>query len=209
MRARRRHACTAMEWGARCPARGGAALPGAGRRGAARRGAARGGAAARLGSLKREAARLLCTQCAKGLVHGQRAVDALAWARACHVLAQVSAACLERVEARGREPVEYAAEHLGCHGARYIRYARGWYAYPVRTVRGALGASSIRRWPPRGLRLVRTGYAYQPPALGTYRRCRAAVRVSSAERGHSLRLEVARAEVEGVDRVADTRLAHQ
>ena len=27
---------------------------------------------------------------------------------------------------------------------------------------------------PRGLRWVRTGYAYQPPALGTYRRRRAA-----------------------------------
>jgi hypothetical protein len=27
---------------------------------------------------------------------------------------------------------------------------------------------------PRGLRRVRTGYAYQPPALGTYRRRRAA-----------------------------------
>ena len=36
-----------------------------------------------------------------------------------------------------------------------------------------------RLWPeltrtPRGLRRVRTGYAYQPPALGTYRRRRAA-----------------------------------
>ena len=71
-------------------------------------------------------------------MHRQHAVDALPWARACHVLAQVSAARVERVEARGREPVEDGTEH-----------------------------------------------------------------------GHGLRLEVARAEVEGVDRVADTRLAHQ
>ena len=25
------------------------------------------------------------------------------------------------------------ASHLGCHGTRYVRYGRGWYAYPVRT----------------------------------------------------------------------------
>ena len=29
----------------------------------------------------------------------------------------------------------------GTYGARYVRYGRGWYAYLVRTVRGALGAS--------------------------------------------------------------------
>ena len=28
----------------------------------------------------------------------------------------------------------------GCHGTRYVRYRRGWHAYPVRAVRGALGA---------------------------------------------------------------------
>ena len=165
-------------------ARGGAARRGAARRGAAARGGAArrraGGAAARLGSLKREAARLLCTQCAEGLVHGQHAVDALPWARACHVLAQVSAARLERVEARGREPVEYAAEHLECHGSRYVRYCRGWYAYPVRTVREALGASQ------RG-RLVSVACTYPTEAPGRTRqlsrsRARPAPR-SSARRG--------------------------
>ena len=39
--------------------------------------------------------------------------------------------------------------HLGCHSTRYVPNARGWYAYPVRTVRGALGAS-------RPVRPVRT-----------------------------------------------------
>eukprot|EP00964_Phaeocystis_antarctica_P132605 scaffold96728_cov67-Phaeocystis_antarctica.AAC.1 len=28
---------------------------------------------------------------------------------------------------------------LWCHGTRYVRHARGWYAYRVRTVRGASG----------------------------------------------------------------------
>ena len=30
---------------------------------------------------------------------------------------------------------------LGCHGTRYARHARGWYAYGLRTVRGALGGT--------------------------------------------------------------------
>ena len=36
-----------------------------------------------------------------------------------------------------------------------------------------MSAAELTRTP-RGLRRVRTGYAYQPPALGTYRRRRAA-----------------------------------
>ena len=52
------------------------------------------------------------------------------------------------------------ASHLGCHGTRYVRYGRGWYAYPVRTVHGALGAS--RPAPPvRHGRLVRVARTYQ------------------------------------------------
>ena len=38
---------------------------------------------------------------------------------------------------------------LGCHGTRYVPNAQGRYAYPVRTVHGALGAS-------RPVRSVRT-----------------------------------------------------
>eukprot|EP00964_Phaeocystis_antarctica_P124216 scaffold87898_cov68-Phaeocystis_antarctica.AAC.2 len=33
---------------------------------------------------------------------------------------------------------------LGCHGTRYVRHARGWYAYGVRTVRGAQGQAALR-----------------------------------------------------------------
>ena len=33
---------------------------------------------------------------------------------------------------------------LGCHGTLYVPNARGWYAYPVRTVRGALGQAALR-----------------------------------------------------------------
>ena len=32
-----------------------------------------------------------------------------------------------------------SVQGLECHGARHVRHARGWYAYGVRTVRGALG----------------------------------------------------------------------
>ena len=56
---------------------------------------------------------------------------------------------------------------LGCHGTQYAWYGRGWYAYPVRTVRGALGAS--RPAPPvrtqRG-RLVRVACTYPTEAPG-------------------------------------------
>ena len=34
---------------------------------------------------------------------------------------------------------------LGCHGTQYVPNARGWYAHPVRTVRGALEASRPAR----------------------------------------------------------------
>ena len=59
------------------------------------------------------------------------------------------------------------AQHLGCHGTLYVPNARGWYVYPVRTVRGALGAS--RPAPPvrtqRG-RLVRVARTYPTEASG-------------------------------------------
>ena len=32
---------------------------------------------------------------------------------------------------------------LGCHSTLYVSNARGWYAYPVRTVRGALGQAAL------------------------------------------------------------------
>ena len=48
----------------------------------------------------------------------------------------------------------------------------------VRTTNDVLRVASAWRAEltraPRGLRWVRTGYAYRPPALGTYRRRRAA-----------------------------------
>ena len=31
------------------------------------------------------------------------------------------------------------SQPLCCHGARHVRYARDWYAYPVRAARAALG----------------------------------------------------------------------
>ena len=36
------------------------------------------------------------------------------------------------------------AQYLWCHGTRYVRHARGWYAYDVRTVRGASGQAALR-----------------------------------------------------------------
>jgi hypothetical protein len=56
---------------------------------------------------------------------------------------------------------------LGCHGTRYVPNAQGWYAYPARTVRGALGASRpappvrTQRW-----RLVRVACTYPTEAPG-------------------------------------------
>ena len=62
---------------------------------------------------------------------------------------------------------------LGGHGTRYVPNARGWYVYPVRTVRGALGAS--RPAPPvrtqRG-RLVRVAGTYPTEAPGRTRQLR-------------------------------------
>jgi hypothetical protein len=61
-------------------------------------------------------------------------------------------------------------ECLGCHGTRYVRHARGWYACPVRAVRGALGASrpapTVRTL--RG-RLVRVARTYPTEAPGRTR----------------------------------------
>ena len=58
----------------------------------------------------------------------------------------------------------------GCHRTRYVRHARGWYAYGVRTVRGALGAScpatSIRTAHRRPACVART-YSAEAPC-GTY-----------------------------------------
>ena len=36
-----------------------------------------------------------------------------------------------------------SGRRLGCHGTLYVPNARGWYAYPVRTVRGALGQAAL------------------------------------------------------------------
>ena len=80
--------------------------------------------------------------------------------------AQGPAAAAPSAGATGRPPA-LPLRHLGCHGARYVPNARGWYAYPVRTVRGALGAS--RPAPPvrtqRG-RLVRVARTYPTEAPG-------------------------------------------
>ena len=38
-------------------------------------------------------------------------------------------------------PLAALGPDLGCQGTRYVRCARGWYAYLVRAVRGALGTS--------------------------------------------------------------------
>ena len=45
------------------------------------------------------------------------------------------------VQPRAHDVHRVDAQDLGCQGTRCVRYGRGWYAYPVRTVRGALGAS--------------------------------------------------------------------
>ena len=62
------------------------------------------------------------------------------------------------------------ADDLGCHSTLYVPNAQGWYAYPVRTVRGALGTS--RPAPPvrtqRG-RLVRVAGTYPREAPGRTR----------------------------------------
>ena len=56
--------------------------------------------------------------------------------------------------------------HLGCHGTLYVPNARGWYAYPVRTVRGTLGASRpvrpVRTQRGRLVRVARTSPTEAP-----------------------------------------------
>ena len=37
-----------------------------------------------------------------------------------------------------------ASPDLGCHSTLYVPNARGWYVYPVRTVRGAWGQAALR-----------------------------------------------------------------
>ena len=54
---------------------------------------------------------------------------------------------------------------LGCHSTRYVPNARGWYAYPVRTVRGTLGASrTVRPVRTQRGRLVRVARTYPTEA---------------------------------------------
>ena len=71
---------------------------------------------------------------------------------------------------RGERPPVPGGGDLGCHGTRYVPYDRGWYAYPVRTVRGALGASHPA--PPvrtQRARLVRVARTYPTEAPGRTR----------------------------------------
>ena len=55
-----------------------------------------------------------------------------------------------RVEAVADDVREHGgceqAVDLGGHGTRYVPNARGWYAYPVRRVRRALGQATLRLW---------------------------------------------------------------
>ena len=78
--------------------------------------------------------------------------------------------------------VQGSSSGLGCHGTRYVRCARGWYAHPVRTVRGASGAS--RPAPPvrtqRG-RLVRVARTYGNGGAGAYVSARLATATMSEE----------------------------
>ena len=88
--------------------------------------------------------------------------------------------------------------HLGCHGARYVRYARGWYAYPVRTVRGALGAGrpapSVRTQRGRLVRVARTYPTEAPGRASQLRSARsAAARTSSSSLASSHRCTCATA----------------
>ena len=52
---------------------------------------------------------------------------------------------------------------LGCHGTRlrYVPHARGWFAYPVRTVPGASGQTGLRL-----RRLLRVARTYSTEAPG-------------------------------------------
>ena len=69
----------------------------------------------------------------------------------------------------------------GCHGTRYVRYHRGWHAYPVRTVRGALGASRpapLARTV-RG-RLIRVACTYPTEAPGRACQLRVSTRMGTS-----------------------------
>ena len=50
----------------------------------------------------------------------------------------------QRALVRPRVLGEEVADGLGCHSTRYVPNARGWYVYPVRTVRGPWGQAALR-----------------------------------------------------------------
>ena len=72
----------------------------------------------------------------------------------------------------------FAATELDLSSGRLRLHNRAYSATHDEGGRGVSGREGMSRAEltrtPRGLRRVRTGYAYQPPALGTYRRRRAA-----------------------------------
>ena len=66
---------------------------------------------------------------------------------------------------------------LGHRTTRYVRHARGWYAYGVRTVRGPPGQAALRLWCARGKvgsRSPHRTYSTEARGSGTY------VRVNTA-----------------------------
>ena len=83
------------------------------------------------------------------------------------VAIRCSSSSPERIAASRPGVLNSGQDLLGCHGTRYVRYGRGWYAYPVRTVRGALGAGRPAR-PVRTQRgrLVRVACTYATEAPG-------------------------------------------
>ena len=86
---------------------------------------------------------------------------------------------------------------LRCHGTRYVPNARGWYAYPVRTVRGALGASRpVRPVRTQRGRLVRVARTYPTEAPGRTCQLREALRSTEdkqCQAGRQRKLRGARA----------------
>ena len=60
-----------------------------------------------------------------------------------------------RVGSRAKAAQDVGVD-LGCHGTRFARHARGWYAYGVRTVRGAQGQAALR---PRSVQHAAGWYA--------------------------------------------------
>ena len=60
------------------------------------------------------------------------------------------------LEQRPEQPI--LERDLRCHGTRYVRHGRGWYAYGVRTVRGTSGKAALRHTARR--RLVRVARTY-------------------------------------------------